>query len=1751
MSDQDWKREELGGDFGSLESRVVKHPLRGGAAQKPLGDLVRVTDPYGDVLYCHPDDLATAVDSPAIARRGLDLGGALIEEIVLSKLPTLAAAGVEAIVGELEGRLHPYFGLKRLPGSADALEHPERWAPQQPEAGQRALVLLHGAFSVPHHSFGGLSTTSAWAALQQEYRGRIFAFGSRTVTESPVASAITLLKALPDGAKIDLASYSRGGLVGELLADPIAPAKSDTVKRLLAARDKRTLPARKRLAGGWDAFTDAENARLKELSELHANKAISVGRHTRIASPVGGTPLAGRRLDRWLSFVLRMAGLAAGPSLIFGFLKRTALEMIRGKADATLFPGIGAMDPDGPLVRAIAQRGPARKTATTAITGAFRPEGALARVGMLAVDYFFGEPNDLVVPTRAMWLDPVATPKAPQATAGDEPAVEERVSLDDEAAHHFGYFSHPTVRAHLAGAGERRGVSVKLGLNAFGWFDRALAPKGEESADRVFLLPGTMGTSLGIPASDGNDAVPIWLRFFQVTKNFAALKLKNEEDPSIVPLSVLGAYYGDLLDGLSAHFRVIPWGYDWRKSILGTARALAKAVEAELAVHKGAVHLVAHSMGGVVAMAMIHQLTDTTLTDFKKRGSTLVMMGTPIRGAVKALKAFTGDDFLLDVIDSFDGGASPVDTVRTFSGALQLLSDEITSDKEKLEALLAVCKASPPAVAEAHKFWKARKSWLESGDPFKAVSAHYIFGRGSGTMASVLVKDGTAVFEATDEGDGTVPWASAFASKANDREPTLFGTLKYWNLDADHGTIPDRVRPEAIRDLLVRGAPEYLRGLGRGLPSRRATRSASSTSAAEADPSLVAFAPIDRLALAAFGSLPGRGTRHLRTLPVTPVSVEIVHGSVHASPGNGTLVLGVFEGEPPQADALLLDRRFGARLRTLWESGAWPTQLGADAYVPGDRSREVPSVLVVNLGRAARLSRRSLRDTLSRVLRARAIAAGSSAGRGAPPAERKPARRQGPARNGHSGLPALFAFSILGADGPNPLGPEEALGAIVESVVLANRAIRQTAQGALGRAKTIEQAVIYEPYRDIAGRLLHALHKLDIWTTVELSKGEVEVLPELGKCEAFFGSMPISDGANETWNRIAIHGRGRKGTPVLEIITGHGNAARRRSRLALPPAFIGTASLLADNGGKALATAGMFAAASNRFLREAILEGQGLVFDVNAMSAAIPWELLLPNASEETPSPRDAVVRVFLETESSSEMMPASARKALVVGNPTPAGTVPLLGAEDEAADIRGQLAKAPGGSWDVTGAATRSSTELLTALGGGRYRVLHLATHGRVTPTGKGEVYLGDGFWEGADLVDRMSEVPQLVFLNACYSGAALGASSAMAATLAQAFFRKGVRAMVVTGWAVGDAAARTFASVFYEELLDGSTFGRAVRRARFETRKAHRGDNTWAAFQCYGEPSTVIVPEARLDRRLRRLPSIATPEALVDYVISLHGDAKVLARGERARVKDALSAFEKALAHAFDGDVWRKVGLLWADLDDAQRAAHAFDKALAKPSSKFDVLAWAAWAHLRVSAGSDGAPLLTAEWIAKLRTVADTLRSLKTSHAHVTANALLQRKDALGARKALEEAVAASAPKVRTPPGTQKFPARADYYRAVVDTRLLAWARDSTPLTTVPGLEGDYVTGKSGGMNTSTYVERLKADHSLLRALESGSPSEEKVAEIVEEYARRLAGRSANLWARAVHDQFAALLGISKAGSEDATRRLIGAVVERLKHE
>ena len=184
----------------------------------------------------------------------------------------------------------------------------------------------------------------------------------------------------------------------------------------------------------------------------------------------------------------------------------------------------------------------------------------------------------------------------------------------------------------------------------------------------------------------------------------------------------------------------------------------------------------------------------------------------------------------------------------------------------------------------------------------------------------------------------------------------------------------------------------------------------------------------------------------------------------------------------------------------------------------------------------------------------------------------------------------------------------------------------------------------------------------------------------------------------------------------------------------------------------------------------------------------------------------------------------------------------------------------AAGGARDSALSDVRPADRLdvLALLLEGGFDILHYAGHGDFDPDDPRRAgwLFATGLLTGGE-IGRMEHVPSIVVANACLSartsqalagqprGANVAGEAGLLPSLADEFFRLGVRDYVGTAWEVNDLGAELFAEAFYETLLPlaggrGESFGEAVRKAR--ARLWNRRDDfgaLWAAYQHYGDPT------------------------------------------------------------------------------------------------------------------------------------------------------------------------------------------------------------------------------------------------------------------------------------------------------------------------
>ncbi|MGE0729385.1 MAG: CHAT domain-containing protein [Acidimicrobiia bacterium] len=548
--------------------------------------------------------------------------------------------------------------------------------------------------------------------------------------------------------------------------------------------------------------------------------------------------------------------------------------------------------------------------------------------------------------------------------------------------------------------------------------------------------------------------------------------------------------------------------------------------------------------------------------------------------------------------------------------------------------------------------------------------------------------------------------------------------------------------------------------------------------------------------------------------------------------------------------------------------------------------------------------------------------------------------------------------SLLGVRNDDGLRVEDAVLGVLLAVAEANadfalfEARRRDAGAQLGRVR-ITAVELIERYADRAVAAGAAVR------TAAAVAGLPASFQDLGHTtvERSAGALPAANALLEPdngWRRFLITEQ-RSGPPdgapnsVMTIdIALIGRDARadrvihRVDRLSIDALL----ARIAGNRGNTPALVALRNRLIPNAMRQQFLTSGAVQLVLDEATANLPWELLV---DPDTPS-RDlpgggtaSVLRLFSETgDRRFQPVRADAGSALVVAAGQVPGLDPLQGVYKEAEQLarlltaHGEL-KVLSDQGDPAGI---DIAELNIALSQSS-QILHIASHGRSVdgdPLSTGAL-LAPGFVLNVDVVRSMPQVPDLVFLNCCDTGR-IGPSR-WAAGLAREFMAAGARAVVAAGWPVNDTAAFAFAASFYEQLLAGKTFGDAVAVARGAARRAG-GAATWAAYQCYGDPTLVLrtraasasgavepIGQADLIARLESLRTWATDQ--------VDGDPSSLARRRDNLLAEweSLRAFvEERKVTAFEAEVMRQLALVARELGAYGLAADRYQRFATLPA-------------------------------------------------------------------------------------------------------------------------------------------------------------------------------------------------------------------------
>jgi pimeloyl-ACP methyl ester carboxylesterase len=1049
---------------------------------------------------------------------------------------------------------------------------------------------------------------------------------------------------------------------------------------------------------------------------------------------------------------------------------------------------------------------------------------------------------------------------------------------------------------------ERAILEAQMGPDALaGAYRQARNRRRGPGLGRVVVLPGLMGTELdSVDANGGADLV--WVNYFRIFRGrMEDMRLTPNGDPpapppSIRPKQLYKKVYLPLLMALQARWQTRPFAYDWRIDVDRSAAALAEDIRTWAGGEP--VHLVAHSMGGIVARRFIQRFPDVWATmqdpSGQGRGGRLVMMGTPNRGSYAIPLALTGEEKMVKTLAKLDFQHDRPGLLRilnTFVGSYQLLPSprlDLGGDDHKKLFDVATWGGLP-----VHQALLDRgKAFMTELDPVTDASRLIFVGGYNQETPHRIHVDGPGRFryESTLEGDGRVPHETGL----------LEGVATFWVVEA-HGDLPKNTKVLAgIHDLLQKGTTGALetrrsavRSARGSMPYDPQTKEAPDPEvdllAAQVKPRRAARRPLtvaDEIAAARLEALAvedwlgrppavapaARGVMGARlraggaaAASAPTLRVEVVWGDITRAAGD-VLAAGLYRGVLPQNAMLALDRLVSGReqpplvLTEHARRGLLRGDLGDVEFfpLPGDRL-----VAVGGMGHSGAFAEAQLRLLVRNLTWAVANL----------PRPRTICTVLIGAGEGNLSVPAAVRSMFLGIG-------DALVDARVRTRVNLLRIVELNRERAAEILQTVKQL-------DLGGVLA-----LDVKAGVQKGAGgssgrrpaprrrAAPRLPERATpARLTFVRTPEAIRASVITRTSTIPERSLRldASLVEELVVRmkdpETSDVPRLSallrRLLLPREFVGVLPFAPTADGS----------------------DTPFVFEVDRDLARVHWEMLAAdlNTPDSRPLAVQKAVARQLRTEYSPppapEANPGKAERALVIGDPgDPAKGQSLPGARREALRVA-EILRAKGlrevacyvgartdPEQPSLGVPPATRIDVLDRLLEGGWDILHYAGHGDFLPNEPNRAgwIFQDGLLTSREL-ERMDTAPRLVVANACLSsltsavgpgGSVAGGSDAqLVATLADEFFRRGVRDYIGTAWEVNDEGAILFAETLYDSLLGSARGAASIGAAMLQARRTLHAKQgvfgaLWAAYQHYGDPTASLVD-------LTVLPPLPPPAA------------------------------------------------------------------------------------------------------------------------------------------------------------------------------------------------------------------------------------------------------------------------------------------------
>ncbi|MEO6637469.1 MAG: CHAT domain-containing protein, partial [Ginsengibacter sp.] len=1374
------------------------------------------------------------------------------------------------------------------------------------------LLFLHGTASSTKSSFGELLNTDLWKYIHDAYGSNVVAFQHESLTKSPLQNVLELVKQLPQNISFDIISHSRGGLVGDTLArfcntnENIKGFDENEIKFLENADDR-----------------ESDVANIAAIKEALANKKIIVNKFIRVACPSQGTTLASSRMDHFFNVTFNLIGMAGGliANPVYNAFKELISVVIDCKNDVSVLPGLEAMNPDSPFIKVL--NSPASNVILDqpllVISGNCKTKLNLKALLIIVSKLFYAKDNDLVVNTNSMYY-------------GSKRQAQVQYLFDDATdVDHFHYFKNKKTNDAIIVALKSTGASLVPG---FSFVERASLTATDRNVllnldggavfsntvtgtkPIVILLPGIMGSNL----SDADHSIWInYMRFLNGGLDKLDIKYTNIKAPSLIKTS-----YEKLVKFLSAEYDVVTFPFDWRLQLNKVAALLNDKIKELLAYHQP-IKIIGHSMGGVLVRDFIINYDETWKKLNASTGFKLVFLGAPLGGSFRIPAVLMGRDGIIDKLSKIDIIHTKKGLVDMFSrmpGLLSLLPLTTEGDNNfaaidtwtKMSAPLGEWPV--PQVKDLNEFEKYRDNINTSMEHIDYSNIIYIAGRDKSTPCGYRVDDTNRgkelVLLSTAEGDQSVTWESGIPKKMIDGNSVYYVNVSHGSL-ANEPTIF-----RGIADIIATGSTITL---SKTRPEMRSTEKVFVTPQHE---------DFDISAEGVTKTLLGLDSSKADAKEEASLRVSVSNGDLRYA--SGPILAGHFLNDGILNAEKHIDKNMGFALSELHKLSIYPGDIGTSEIFTNSKT-EFHGAIIVGLGETGTFTAYQLTQTVEQGICKFLLSE---------------CRRDGEPNTNKKGKPgAIVISSLIIGSGYGGLSIENSIRAIMQGVQNANRKIKKLRPESF---KAVQQLEFVEVFEDAALSCFYSLNKIagEENTFLNIKKNIPKMRGLLGSKKRI--QSQTTDG---WWNRITVqyekkeNDKSKVNNLLFNASTGGAKEVQRR--LKSNPQII--EKIIDDISAKNMwsheLARTIFELMIPNDFKEQLSRQCNINWILDKNTASYPWELLQDKSADAKPLCINAgMIRQLATQDDRGIINTVSKNNALVIGDPFLDGyVVQLPGAYNEAEMVSAALKE---NNFPTSLLLRGTSPDIIRALFSDDYKIIHLAGHGMFNPDDPltSGMVIGNEVYLTTAEIAQMSTTPDLVFVNCCFLGKTEGVAEELyrsryklAANIGTQLIENGVKAVVVAGWAVDDAAALDFTKVFYTNMLEGSGFGEAVQKARKTIYdKYHTVNNTWGAYQCYGDPFY------KLDNRQTQIKKFA-PEYVIaeEAEIALHNLNNEIDLGNynETDLLERLTALSAAVDSAGlrNAAITEAEAFIYSDMYHYDMAVSKFQEVMAMEKADFSV--------------------------------------------------------------------------------------------------------------------------------------------------------------------------------------------------------------------